>query len=87
MGEGLKRRGGVTLSSRHVQSQVPPDPECARTSPFMYFWYRVTLKASDRIEDGGSPVFSLNLPLLVSWCLVGAFTINGLKSTGKVSHH
>uniref|UniRef100_A0A452SHG3 Solute carrier family 6 member 16 n=1 Tax=Ursus americanus TaxID=9643 RepID=A0A452SHG3_URSAM len=60
------------------------DPEGARTSPSMYFWYRVTLKASDRIEDGGSPVFSLNLPLLVSWCLVGAFMINGLKSTGKV---
>ncbi|XP_030875544.1 LOW QUALITY PROTEIN: orphan sodium- and chloride-dependent neurotransmitter transporter NTT5-like [Leptonychotes weddellii] len=61
------------------------DPECARTSPSMYFWYRLTLKASDRIEDGGSPVFSLNLPLLVSWCPIGAFMINGLKSTGKVS--
>ncbi|XP_021536762.1 LOW QUALITY PROTEIN: orphan sodium- and chloride-dependent neurotransmitter transporter NTT5 [Neomonachus schauinslandi] len=62
------------------------DPKCAQTSPSMYFWYRLTLKASDRIEDGGSPVFSLNLPLLVSWCLIGAFMINGLKSTGKVSN-
>ncbi|XP_045842726.1 orphan sodium- and chloride-dependent neurotransmitter transporter NTT5 [Meles meles] len=60
------------------------DPECVRTSPSLYFWYRMILKASDRIEDGGSPVFSLNLPLLVSSCVVGAFMINGLKSTGKV---
>ncbi|KAM8963009.1 orphan sodium- and chloride-dependent neurotransmitter transporter NTT5 isoform 5-T5 [Lycaon pictus] len=60
------------------------DPECARTTPSLYFWYRLTLKASDRIEDGGSPVFSLNLFLLVSWCLIGAFMINGLKSTGKI---
>uniref|UniRef100_A0A8C7BCD1 Solute carrier family 6 member 16 n=1 Tax=Neovison vison TaxID=452646 RepID=A0A8C7BCD1_NEOVI len=60
------------------------DPECVRTSPSLYFWYRLILKASDRIEDGGLPVFSLNLPLLVSWCLVGAFMINGLKSTRKV---
>ncbi|KAL2762969.1 orphan sodium- and chloride-dependent neurotransmitter transporter NTT5 [Daubentonia madagascariensis] len=62
------------------------DPECARTTPVMYFWYRVTLKASDRIEDSGPPVFSLSLPFLVSWCLLGALTINGLKFTGKVMY-
>ena len=83
---GGAKEGGVTLSSRHVQSQVPSDPECARTTPSLYFWYRMTLKASDRIEDGGPPVFSLSLPLFVSLCILGALTINGLKSTGKVSH-
>ncbi|KAF5925930.1 hypothetical protein HPG69_000421, partial [Diceros bicornis minor] len=62
------------------------DPECARTTPSTYFWYRLTLKASDRIEDGGPPVFSLSLPLLVAWCLIGACMINGLKSTGKVMY-
>nr|KAF6408069.1 hypothetical protein HJG59_016879 [Molossus molossus] len=60
------------------------DPECARTTPSMYFWYRMTLKATDKIEDGGPPVFSSFLPLFVSWCIVGAFMINGLKSIGKV---
>ncbi|XP_050628358.1 orphan sodium- and chloride-dependent neurotransmitter transporter NTT5 isoform X2 [Macaca thibetana thibetana] len=60
------------------------DPACEQTAPSIHFWYRQTLKASDRIEDGGSPVYSLVLPFCVCWCLVGAFMINGLKSTGKV---
>jgi len=86
-GGGIKKRGGVILSSRHVQSQVPSDPECARTTPTLYFWYRMTLKASDSIEDDGPPVFSLCLPLFLSVCLLGVFMLNGLKWTGKVSHH
>ncbi|XP_072822736.1 orphan sodium- and chloride-dependent neurotransmitter transporter NTT5 isoform X3 [Vicugna pacos] len=60
------------------------DPECAQTTPSLYFWYRMTLMASDRIEDGGPPVFSLSLPLFMSLCVLGAFMINGLKSIGKV---
>ncbi|XFF87423.1 hypothetical protein AB1E18_013642 [Capra hircus] len=60
------------------------DPECARTTPSLYFWYRMTLKASDRIEDNGPPVFSLCLPLFMSVCLLGTFMLNGLKWTGKV---
>ncbi|KAM5133555.1 orphan sodium- and chloride-dependent neurotransmitter transporter NTT5 [Callospermophilus lateralis] len=62
------------------------DPACARTTPSIYFWYQQTLKASDRIEDGGLPVLSLSLPLFVSWCLIGAFIINGLQSIGKVMY-
>ncbi|XP_054321695.1 orphan sodium- and chloride-dependent neurotransmitter transporter NTT5 isoform X2 [Pongo pygmaeus] len=61
------------------------DPECEQTTPSIYFWYRQALKASDRIEDGGTPVSSLVLPFFLCWCLVGAFMINGLKSTGKIS--
>nr|XP_045366642.1 orphan sodium- and chloride-dependent neurotransmitter transporter NTT5-like [Camelus bactrianus] len=83
-GGGAKEEGRVTLSGRHVQSQVPSDPECAQTTPSLYFWYRMTLMASDRIEDGGPPVFSLSLPLFMSLCVLGAFMINGLKSIGKV---
>ncbi|XP_027985368.2 orphan sodium- and chloride-dependent neurotransmitter transporter NTT5 isoform X2 [Eptesicus fuscus] len=60
------------------------DPECARTTPSMYFWYRLTLKASDRIEDSGPPVITLFLPLLMAWCLVGIFMINGIKAARKV---
>ncbi|KAM5297520.1 orphan sodium- and chloride-dependent neurotransmitter transporter NTT5-like [Glossophaga mutica] len=62
------------------------DPECQRTTPSMYFWYRTTLKASDSIEDGGPPVLSLSVPLLLSWCLVGAIMMNGLKAIGKVMY-
>ncbi|KAM4801508.1 orphan sodium- and chloride-dependent neurotransmitter transporter NTT5 [Urocitellus parryii] len=62
------------------------DPACARTTPSIYFWYQQTLKASDRIEDGGPPVLSLSLPLFVSWCLIGVFIINGLQSIGKVMY-
>nr|XP_008522021.1 PREDICTED: orphan sodium- and chloride-dependent neurotransmitter transporter NTT5 isoform X1 [Equus przewalskii]XP_008522022.1 PREDICTED: orphan sodium- and chloride-dependent neurotransmitter transporter NTT5 isoform X1 [Equus przewalskii]XP_008522023.1 PREDICTED: orphan sodium- and chloride-dependent neurotransmitter transporter NTT5 isoform X1 [Equus przewalskii] len=69
-----------------VKNSTDFDPECAQTTPSMYFWYRLTLKASDRIEDGGPPVLSLSLSLLVAWCLVAAFMINGLKSTGKVMY-
>ncbi|XP_060995796.1 orphan sodium- and chloride-dependent neurotransmitter transporter NTT5 isoform X1 [Dama dama] len=68
----------------HLQSQVPADPECARTTPSLYFWYRMTLKASDSIENNGPPVLSLTLPLFVSLCLLGAFMLKGLKWTGKV---
>ncbi|XP_021101704.1 orphan sodium- and chloride-dependent neurotransmitter transporter NTT5 [Heterocephalus glaber] len=59
------------------------DPECAQTTPSMYFWYQQTLKVSDRIEDGGLVVSSLSLPFFVSWCLVSAFMIKGLKFLGK----
>ncbi|ELW47145.1 Orphan sodium- and chloride-dependent neurotransmitter transporter NTT5 [Tupaia chinensis] len=39
----------------------------------------------DTIDDGGPPVLSLSLPFFVSWCLIGACMISGLKSIGKMS--
>lgn len=87
VGERVNKRGKLTLSTKRVQSQISPDPECVKTTPSMYFWYRMALKVSDSIEDGGSLIVSLILPFLVSWCLVGVFMINGLKCIGKVSHH
>ncbi|KAF6079452.1 hypothetical protein HJG60_017618 [Phyllostomus discolor] len=62
------------------------DPECQRTTPAVYFWFRTTLKTSDSIEDGGPPDLNMTLPFLLAWCLVGAFMINGLKSVGKVMY-
>lgn len=76
---------GVAASSRPVQSHVPPDPECEQATSYTYFWYRQTLKASDRIEDGGQPSFSLGIFLFLAWCLICAFMVNGIKSIGKVS--
>ncbi|XP_049757719.1 orphan sodium- and chloride-dependent neurotransmitter transporter NTT5-like [Elephas maximus indicus] len=68
-----------------VKNSSEFDPECARTTPSMYFWYRKTLKASDTIEDGGVLIPSVTLSLLLIWFLTGLIMINGLKSTGKVS--
>nr|KAF6273798.1 solute carrier family 6 member 16 [Pipistrellus kuhlii] len=62
------------------------DPECARTAPSMYFWYRMTLRASDRIEDRGPPAVTLLLPLLIAWCLVGIFMINGIRGIARVEY-
>nr|XP_008251232.2 orphan sodium- and chloride-dependent neurotransmitter transporter NTT5 isoform X1 [Oryctolagus cuniculus] len=69
-----------------VRNSSDFDPDCGRTTPSMYFWYKETLKASDRIEDGGPPAFSLTLPFFISWCVVGAFVSNGLKFVGKVMY-
>ncbi|XP_023399019.2 orphan sodium- and chloride-dependent neurotransmitter transporter NTT5 [Loxodonta africana] len=66
-----------------VKNSSEFDPECARTTPSMYFWYRKTLKASDTIEDGGVLIPSVTLSLLLIWFLTGLIMINGLKSTGK----
>ncbi|XP_006898795.1 PREDICTED: orphan sodium- and chloride-dependent neurotransmitter transporter NTT5-like [Elephantulus edwardii] len=60
------------------------DPECARTTPSMYFWYRMTLKASDRIEDPGTVVPTLLLILFLVWCLTALILVSGLKCLGKV---
>jgi hypothetical protein len=84
---GDKDGRGYPVLAGMSKASFSPDPECARTTPSMYFWYRQMLKASDRIEDSGPPVLGLSLPFFLSWCLVGAFVINGLKSTGKVNHH
>ncbi|XP_055002439.1 orphan sodium- and chloride-dependent neurotransmitter transporter NTT5 [Sorex araneus] len=60
------------------------DPVCARTTPSMYFWYWLTLKAPDKLEMDGSPNLHLILPLTVTCLLLGIFTCNGLKFMGKI---
>uniref|UniRef100_A0A8D1CI71 Transporter n=1 Tax=Sus scrofa TaxID=9823 RepID=A0A8D1CI71_PIG len=62
------------------------DPECARTTPATYFWYRKVLKATDEIEMGGLPILHLSVSLFVIWLIICISMIKGLKSTGKVSH-
>lgn len=73
------------MSSRPVQSHVLPDPECEQATSYTYFWYWQTLKASDRIEDGGPLAFNLGICLFLAWCLVCVFIMNGIKSFEKVS--
>ncbi|XP_026644871.1 orphan sodium- and chloride-dependent neurotransmitter transporter NTT5-like [Microtus ochrogaster] len=60
------------------------DPECEQATSYTYFWYRQTLKASDRIEDGGPLAFNLGICLFLAWCLVCVFMMNGIKSFEKV---
>lgn len=78
----MGEEGGFILSSRPDQSHVLPDPECEQATPYTV---PQTLKASDRIEDGGPLAFNLGIALFLAWCLVCVFMINGIKSFEKVS--
>lgn len=82
---GGRQEMGGCAPSRPVQSHVPPDPECERATSYAYFWYRQALKASDRIEDGGQPSFSLGMFLFLACCLLCTLMVNGIKSIAKVS--
>ncbi|XP_075394016.1 orphan sodium- and chloride-dependent neurotransmitter transporter NTT5 [Tenrec ecaudatus] len=69
-----------------VKNSSDFDAECARTTPFMYFWYRQTLKISDTIEDDGTLISSVSLSLFVTWCFIGAIMMHGIKILGKVMY-
>ncbi|KAL1769376.1 orphan sodium-and chloride-dependent neurotransmitter transporter NTT5 [Sigmodon hispidus] len=60
------------------------DPECEQGTSYMYFWYRQTLKVSDKIELGGPLNFSLVVFLFMAWCLTCVCMINGIKSLEKM---
>ncbi|KAG8521420.1 LOW QUALITY PROTEIN: Orphan sodium- and chloride-dependent neurotransmitter transporter NTT5 [Galemys pyrenaicus] len=60
------------------------DPECARTTPTTYFWYRHVLEATEEIEKGGVPVRHLSLSLVLTWSIVCVSTMKGPKAIGKM---
>ncbi|XP_039734625.1 orphan sodium- and chloride-dependent neurotransmitter transporter NTT5 isoform X1 [Pteropus medius] len=60
------------------------DPECTRTVPTVYFWYRHMLNASDKIEIGGLPSKDLSVSLFMTWLIICISMIKGLKSSGKM---
>ncbi|XP_037372871.1 orphan sodium- and chloride-dependent neurotransmitter transporter NTT5 [Talpa occidentalis] len=60
------------------------DPECARTTPTTYFWYRHVLMTTDEIEMGGLPVRHLSMSLFVTWSIICISVIKGPKSIGKM---
>ncbi|XP_044767293.1 orphan sodium- and chloride-dependent neurotransmitter transporter NTT5-like [Neomonachus schauinslandi] len=60
------------------------DPECERTTPTTYFWYRNILKATDQVEMGGLPVMHLSVSLFMTWLIICLSMIKGPKSTGKM---
>ncbi|XP_075047119.1 sodium-dependent neutral amino acid transporter B(0)AT2-like [Mixophyes fleayi] len=61
------------------------EPECAKTTPTTYYWYR---KALDVTESIGTS--DMNWPmtgcLVLAWVLVCGGMIKGIKSSGKVMY-
>uniref|UniRef100_A0A8C9RQ25 Transporter n=1 Tax=Scleropages formosus TaxID=113540 RepID=A0A8C9RQ25_SCLFO len=58
-------------------------PECARSSPVDYFWYRETLNTSTVIEDAGGLQWWMVLCLLCAWIVLYVCCIRGIETTGK----
>ncbi|XP_071451814.1 sodium-dependent neutral amino acid transporter B(0)AT3, partial [Hetaerina americana] len=61
-----------------------PEPECVRSSPTQYFWYRTTLMISEDINAPEVFNWKIALALIVAWMLVYMCMIKGIASSGKV---
>ncbi|XP_054165076.1 sodium-dependent neutral amino acid transporter B(0)AT3-like [Oppia nitens] len=59
-------------------------PECEKSSPTQYFWYRTTLDISSDINEPESFNISIAICLMISWCLCYCCMIKGIASSGKV---
>ena len=59
-------------------------PECERSSPVDYFWYRVTLNSTPTIAESGGIHWPMVLCLLAAWSVLCVCCIKGIQSTGKV---
>ena len=59
-------------------------PECARSDPTTYFWYRTALDSSTGIEDSGSVNWKMVGCLACTWLVVWLCMMKGIKVTGKV---
>ncbi|CAI9622863.1 unnamed protein product [Staurois parvus] len=59
------------------------EPECARSSPVDYYWYRETLNVSRSIEDSGTLQWWLVISLACAWGVLYVCTIRGIETTGK----
>uniref|UniRef100_A0A8C8RG92 Transporter n=1 Tax=Pelusios castaneus TaxID=367368 RepID=A0A8C8RG92_9SAUR len=68
------------LGTNHSQ----PEPECVRSSPTTYFWYREALNVTESISTSGGLNLALVFCLLAAWALVCGAMIRGIKSSGKV---
>ncbi|XP_061100198.1 solute carrier family 6 member 19b [Conger conger] len=59
------------------------EPECARSSPVDYFWYRETLNTSDGIDVSGGLQWWMVLCLVSAWGVLYICCIRGIETTGK----
>lgn len=69
----------------HVPLILELIKECDHSSESNYFWYRYTLNISTDITQTGPFLWWLIVSLASSWIIVYLCTIQGIKSTGKVS--
>ncbi|XP_065337149.1 sodium-dependent neutral amino acid transporter B(0)AT3 [Cloeon dipterum] len=60
------------------------EPECAKSSPTQYFWYRTTLQVSDDINSPEHFNYKIVFALVIAWILVYMCMIKGIASSGKV---
>ncbi|XP_043944370.1 sodium-dependent neutral amino acid transporter B(0)AT2 [Protopterus annectens] len=60
-------------------------PECDKSSPTTYYWYRKALNISDSISEGGGLNWRMALCLLSAWFMVCLAMIKGIQSSGKVT--
>ncbi|XP_069857100.1 orphan sodium- and chloride-dependent neurotransmitter transporter NTT5-like isoform X6 [Dipodomys merriami] len=75
----------ASVDRMSLSEQLQKYPECERTSPTIYFWYRKMLKATDQIYfNNGRPILHLCGCLFFTWLLICISMIKGLRSTGKM---
>ncbi|XP_063293067.1 sodium-dependent neutral amino acid transporter B(0)AT2-like [Pelobates fuscus] len=68
-----------------LPNQTVEVPECAKSSPTTYFWYRSALNITDSIE-GSEMNWPMTGFLILAWFLVCGGMIKGIKSSGKVMY-
>ncbi|XP_076334048.1 sodium-dependent neutral amino acid transporter B(0)AT3-like [Tachypleus tridentatus] len=59
-------------------------PECEKSSPTQYFWYRETLDITESLESTGKFNWRIGVCLLAAWILCYLCMIKGIASSGKV---
>uniref|UniRef100_A0A669E325 Transporter n=1 Tax=Oreochromis niloticus TaxID=8128 RepID=A0A669E325_ORENI len=58
-------------------------PECQQSSTVDYYFYRVTLNASNSIADSGGLQWPIIICLLAAWTVVCICCIRGISTSGK----
>uniref|UniRef100_H3ADK3 Solute carrier family 6 member 16 n=2 Tax=Latimeria chalumnae TaxID=7897 RepID=H3ADK3_LATCH len=69
-----------------LPNQTAEVPECVKSSPTTYFWYRVALDITDSIQDNAGLNGAMVGSLFAAWLLVCLAMIKGIKSSGKVMY-
>ncbi|XP_053546797.1 LOW QUALITY PROTEIN: sodium-dependent neutral amino acid transporter B(0)AT2-like [Bombina bombina] len=67
-------------------NQTEKVPECEKSSPTTYFWYRNALDITDSIDTNAGLDGPMTGYLFFAWVLVCAGMIKGIKSSGKVMY-
>ncbi|XP_056331939.1 solute carrier family 6 member 19b [Danio aesculapii] len=65
------------------ENRTGPIPECGKSSPVDYFWYRETLNTSAAIDDTGGLQVWMVLCLISAWAVLYVCCIRGIETTGK----